>query len=189
MKSFYAQVCDVRVAQDRQWGGPKHDDSLTRGDWIRKIEKQLGKMLTQPGKSALHIAALCFAMMESIQRMKLQMKNPCGEIAIGESQEMSREWQHALMHKIGTPHDCAQFGTPAPGMLTEEQYAELTKLFGGRRISVFDEKGIGRAAGQQTIFGRMYGGNLRETAKKVAEFLSAIKPEPELIVVDTNEVG
>lgn len=69
----HALIDKERDAQDKQWGGPDHDDQHTFRDWLNFIDKQL--TLTSPKNASrrfIKIAALAVAAWESIQRKKEQ---------------------------------------------------------------------------------------------------------------------
>lgn len=77
-------VCDERLRQNRQWGGPDHDDRHEPDDWLKFIEHQVTKAKAEVGKSAtdggdgdpsfevrdrlVKIAALACAGIDSIDR-------------------------------------------------------------------------------------------------------------------------
>lgn len=78
------QVFEERARQDRQWGGPEHDDARHPLEWFEYIGKQLGMMATHAaangGPARLHhkdpeirarmtkIAALAMAALASMER-------------------------------------------------------------------------------------------------------------------------
>ena len=64
-----AQVIQERKNQDRQWGGPDHDDSHNLGDWMSYFEYQFTSMGEDNARQRLiKIAALAVAAVESIDR-------------------------------------------------------------------------------------------------------------------------
>ena len=71
-----AQVVEERVRQDRQWGGPDHDDDHKRKDWLGFIREHAdratkalqGKDLDEYRKQLVEIAALAVAGIESSDR-------------------------------------------------------------------------------------------------------------------------
>ena len=44
MERIFEEIKRERRRQDRQWGGPEHDDDHTSLDWVRFIAKQLNKI-------------------------------------------------------------------------------------------------------------------------------------------------
>ena len=46
------EILQERVRQDKQWGGPHHDDQHTYKDWLGFIRKQLNEILSHPGDKA-----------------------------------------------------------------------------------------------------------------------------------------
>ena len=70
-------ICEERERQDRQWGGPAHDDQHHRRDWIAFIVRFLGKAerhadeLAVDGYQAamISVAALAMAAIESVDRI------------------------------------------------------------------------------------------------------------------------
>lgn len=111
-------------------------------------------------------------------------KNPCGEIPLEEPKEMSPEWQHALMHSLGIPHEC---GTVAPGAITPEQEKLIADLlFKQKKNKVFAD----RYAGKQLTFGMLYGRASESYIETVQRVLRALSPPPvdEPFVVDTSSI-
>ncbi len=70
---LYDAIRRERGLQDRQWGGPDHDDGHGVHTWIALITKQLGKAaeaypLAIPRAAFIRVAALCVAAIEKIDR-------------------------------------------------------------------------------------------------------------------------
>ncbi len=67
-------VFKERAKQDKQWGGPSHDDEHDTDDWLTYIEyqiKKLGITSANPKKDRkrfVKIAALAIAAIESMDR-------------------------------------------------------------------------------------------------------------------------
>jgi hypothetical protein len=75
--SILDEILDERENQDRQWGGPEHDDKHTPLDWCVFIERQM-RIATNAEAMApwidrrerfLKIAALALAAVESGDRV------------------------------------------------------------------------------------------------------------------------
>lgn len=87
LDAAFARVLRRRIQQDRQWGGPGHDDTHTWGDWTRYIIK-----FNDRGAHAInhadfeqqmeHIAALAVAAIQSSQRKRAPL--PC-ECCLGDA--------------------------------------------------------------------------------------------------------
>lgn len=74
LKPVYKDIIAERFAQDRQWGGPDHDDGHHPLDWIPIIDKQLSKILfdtdqIQRRSRFVKVAAIAVAAIESIDRI------------------------------------------------------------------------------------------------------------------------
>jgi len=77
-KSIYNQIDVERDYQDREWGGPEHDDTKSPRDWVSYIVAYLGKAmgrgtswatnLTAVRHRFIQVAALCVAAIESMDR-------------------------------------------------------------------------------------------------------------------------
>lgn len=64
-------INDEREAQDRQWGGPVHDDTHDPDHFFRCIEHQIDRVRTENAHSRMrmvNIAALAVAAIESMDR-------------------------------------------------------------------------------------------------------------------------
>jgi len=77
----YAEIWAERVKQDAQWGGPAHDDTLNRHDWIKIIDRFRYRMIgsktpERQRENFLQIAAVAVAAIESLDRKELN--NPGG---------------------------------------------------------------------------------------------------------------
>lgn len=73
MTTFKAMkdLCDERIAQDKQWGGPAHDDMHDTYDWMNYIANQAEKLARDESTARerfIKIAALAVAAVESIDR-------------------------------------------------------------------------------------------------------------------------
>ena len=71
--AIVAEIERERAAQDRQWGGPTHDDSHNRLDWCEYIRKQAGLALRATNgrefeERMIKAAALAVAAIESSRR-------------------------------------------------------------------------------------------------------------------------
>jgi hypothetical protein len=71
------EIVRERDSQDEEWGGPDHDDSHDRADWVRFIEKQCRLAQTAASRPLddyesrmVKIAALAVAAVESSRRDK-----------------------------------------------------------------------------------------------------------------------
>jgi hypothetical protein len=73
-----AEVRERRAEQDKQWGGPKHDDEHFPADWVRYIRKAARQAMTRevPQEAEgfedymLDVAALAVAAIESSRRKR-----------------------------------------------------------------------------------------------------------------------
>ena len=84
---FTAKVFAERARQDKQWGGPAHDDDHTYADWLRYIRHQVTSIMVVSARDEeldaamrdplnLHafeermvkVAALAMAAVESLKR-------------------------------------------------------------------------------------------------------------------------
>lgn len=72
-----------RASQDRQWGGPEHDDTHAHGDWVSYIQYQMHRMMLDPTISVatireryIKIAALAVAAVESMDRRASDERTP-----------------------------------------------------------------------------------------------------------------
>lgn len=88
LKAVLSRVSGERHEQDKQWGGPIHDNSHSAFDWIALITKQLGKAAGEnmnPEKYHDHmikVAALAVAACEWAERwdeLLRQSEAPKGE--------------------------------------------------------------------------------------------------------------
>ncbi len=73
--SIVRQILDERCAQDREWGGPDHDDNHYPGDWLNLIERQVRRAWPVDAfeyrrRRLVKIAALAVAAMDSFDRTK-----------------------------------------------------------------------------------------------------------------------
>lgn len=70
--SIYDEIADERAAQDKQWGGPDHDDTHIGADWREYREKFEDRALLGCGatrrEALIKIAALAVAQIESLDR-------------------------------------------------------------------------------------------------------------------------
>ena len=72
--SIYRQITLERDRQDRQWGGPDHDDHHTPNDWVAYITKHLGKAVHWPWTPVTFrhqmvvVAAIAVAAIEWVDR-------------------------------------------------------------------------------------------------------------------------
>ena len=80
-ESIKEQLAIRRALQDKEWGGPVHDDEHELGDWLSFIAKQLLRALTDSPENEewppyevrvvdriQNIGALCIACLESVER-------------------------------------------------------------------------------------------------------------------------
>ncbi len=64
------EILDERKAQDKQWGGPKHDNQHFQNDWIALVTKHAGRAVMWPldrskfRKQMVIVAALAIAAIE-----------------------------------------------------------------------------------------------------------------------------
>jgi hypothetical protein len=73
---IYAQVEQERVAQDKEWGGPEHDDENTAGGWLEILRKHWAKANAAPldhheplfRQQMIRVAALAVATVEWFDR-------------------------------------------------------------------------------------------------------------------------
>jgi hypothetical protein len=73
LDTIFAEILRCRAAQDAQWGGPEHDDTHTRADWCRIIQKCcIGSLSRIRGfeNSMIQIASLAIAALESSRRKR-----------------------------------------------------------------------------------------------------------------------
>jgi hypothetical protein len=64
-----------RAQQDRQWGGPDHDDEHSPSDWMHFIEAQITKFRATDENARerlIKIGALAVAAIESLDRQTLE---------------------------------------------------------------------------------------------------------------------
>lgn len=67
-------ILEEREAQDKQWGGPTHDDEHFPADWFHFINRQLGKLalpvkdVTSFRRGLVKIGALAVAAIERCDR-------------------------------------------------------------------------------------------------------------------------
>jgi hypothetical protein len=78
MKGALLEVVDERISQDRQWGGPDHDDKHDAFDWCGYIRKQLTYVNTEATmqggaitfrRRMIKVAALAIAGIQARDRM------------------------------------------------------------------------------------------------------------------------
>jgi len=69
MRNVYADVRKERKAQDQEWGGPKHDDTHSNGDWISYVRRHTDKASYDFRKQMIRVAALAVAAVESYDRI------------------------------------------------------------------------------------------------------------------------
>jgi hypothetical protein len=69
---IYKAIEEERIAQDREHGGPAHDDQHNHHDWIVFVTKHLGRCVTggrqQFVKQMVRVAALAVAAVEWASR-------------------------------------------------------------------------------------------------------------------------
>ena len=70
---IWNEILKERNLQDRQWGGPEHDDEHNSRDWIIFIVKQLGKASVPWSEGnfkirMIKVAALAVAALEWLYR-------------------------------------------------------------------------------------------------------------------------
>ena len=80
LASVLSEVTRVRDAQDRQWGGPAHDDNNAGWDWLIYITRHMGRAVTYGPRSThkievlrtelVKIAAIAVAGIQSLDRIK-----------------------------------------------------------------------------------------------------------------------
>lgn len=73
-ENIIVRILSERKNQDRQWGGPRHDDQHNFDEWCQFILKQLNAAMSEKGGTALQasrmvrVAALAMASIESMAR-------------------------------------------------------------------------------------------------------------------------
>lgn len=75
MEPVLNDVRRERALQDKQWGGPEHDDEHLPDDWMEFIETQVAKYRadqSQFRERFVKIAALAVAAIESLDRQTLE---------------------------------------------------------------------------------------------------------------------
>jgi hypothetical protein len=74
--TIYEEIQLERQKQDKEWGGPMHDDNHNPHDWITYIVKHLGKSITWPFNmdtfryQMIRVAALAVAAIEWTDRLE-----------------------------------------------------------------------------------------------------------------------
>lgn len=76
LSSVLADLCTYRALQDEEHGGPNHDDTHTKQEWRKFIEKFTYKALCSLTdddyqRNMLHVAALAVAAVQSSRRKAL----------------------------------------------------------------------------------------------------------------------
>lgn len=72
---IYQRISKERYEQDKQWGGPKHDNEHSILDWVAYIDTQLKKLLHCPYEEEsrlIKVAALAVAALEVMEREKIR---------------------------------------------------------------------------------------------------------------------
>ena len=67
-EDIIAEVLHERVRQDRQWGGPEHDDTHSADDFAMFIRRQANRLHEDPRGRMVKIAALAVAAVEMLDR-------------------------------------------------------------------------------------------------------------------------
>lgn len=76
METVLKEVARERVRQELKWGGPAHDDTHSRADWIEFIDQRLAypekaDQCSEYRRDMIEIAALAIAAVESLDRKEL----------------------------------------------------------------------------------------------------------------------
>lgn len=74
-------INDERESQDKQWGGPKHDDTHDPVHFLRYIQHQIDKVTKENMNSRsrlVKIAALAVAGIESMDRKRTALETKAG---------------------------------------------------------------------------------------------------------------
>lgn len=71
--TIYAEIAGERAKQDHKWGGPRHDDTHSKADWIIYIMKHLARAGMSDGWPEfrwhmVRVAALAVASIEAGER-------------------------------------------------------------------------------------------------------------------------
>jgi hypothetical protein len=67
--AIFAEIINERKIQDLRWGGPAHDDTLNRFDWVHICDKYRYRLIGGNAReNFLKIASVCVAAIESIDR-------------------------------------------------------------------------------------------------------------------------
>lgn len=80
-RTVLAQVREERRRQDKQWGGPSHDDAHVPSDWVSYVGEHLDRakksivqrVLADPDRyrqNMIEVAALAVAAVESLDRKR-----------------------------------------------------------------------------------------------------------------------
>ncbi len=75
MNDVLETVAQEREWQDKEWGGPTHDDQHNSHDWIAFIVRQAGRAVMWPfdslnfRKQMIRVAALAVAAVEWVDRI------------------------------------------------------------------------------------------------------------------------
>ncbi len=87
--AIFDEIRDERRVQDRQWGGPAHDDARTRSEWVALLARHVGLAVDdgEPDvsdrfrKQMVRVAALAVAALEAHGRKcppeRLLPRFPC----------------------------------------------------------------------------------------------------------------
>ena len=72
-KTVLEEITRERARQELKWGGPEHDDTHSRADWINLIDERLAypeeaDECAEYRKDMIEIAALAIAAVESLDR-------------------------------------------------------------------------------------------------------------------------
>lgn len=77
-QAIYNEIRDERDKQDKEWGGPIHDDDHTVNDFIAFITKHAGKAVDGSVQDQRHqmirVAATAVAVVEKLDRQVTQDK-------------------------------------------------------------------------------------------------------------------
>lgn len=71
MSNPYEDIFSERMAQNAEYGGPKHDDTHSEADWINFLYKHLDRANDNSGDyryQLVRVAALCVAAIQSHDR-------------------------------------------------------------------------------------------------------------------------
>lgn len=110
----YADILTERMAQDRKWGGPKHDDAHEVSEWVVFIQEKLDRAEEADDDAGyrrrmVQVAALAVAAVESLDRQRAPAVKPPHNEAPGALGEAVRAIDGLNLiasegKRIGWPH-------------------------------------------------------------------------------------